>query len=101
MALEGLTASVLEALVGPHILEVPCHMERVRAAMLVTEAVVAVVPSTTVDEIELSGHMFTCVFNVLPTSTIKQMFVHTVRSRSTGVSPVPFPQGNGTYFLVN
>ncbi|EDU46054.1 predicted protein [Pyrenophora tritici-repentis Pt-1C-BFP] len=77
---KGLIASVPEALVGLHVFEVPCHMERVCAARLVTEAVVAVVPPTAVDEIELSDHMLTRPLNMLLASTAKQMFVHTVWS---------------------
>ena len=59
--LESLVASVPQALATAYISEMPRHVRRVYGARLREEAEVAVVPSTSMDVVELVSHVLLCI----------------------------------------
>jgi hypothetical protein len=64
----------------------PRYVERVYTARFSAEVGIAVVPSTTVNTVELVRHMFLCSLYVTFTGTLEQVLIHAVRPCSVLVS---------------
>ena len=69
-----------------YISEMPRYVERVYTAGFSAEAGIAVVPSTTVNNVELVCYMFSCSPYVFFAGTLEQVLIHAVRPCSVLVS---------------
>jgi hypothetical protein len=86
VTLEGLIATIPQALVSTYISEMPCYVERVYTARFSAEAGIAVVLSTTVNNVELVCYMFSCSPYVIFAGTLEQVLIHALRPCSVLIS---------------
>jgi hypothetical protein len=72
--------------VSTYVSEMPRYVERIYTTRFSAEAGIAVVPSTTVNNVELVCHMFSCSPYVFFVGTLEQVLIHAVRPCSVLVS---------------
>jgi hypothetical protein len=80
----------------------PCYVERIYTARFSAEAGIAVVLSTTVNNVKLVSHMFLCSPYVFFAGTLEQVLIYAVRPCSVLVSTASNSKaGNALLVILN